>query len=47
MASRLDDLKRKLAARQDKSGYEKNCEMLRAEIERLSPVASPDNQENK
>lgn len=32
---RIDDLKKKLAARQGVPGYEKNCEALRAEIARL------------
>lgn len=33
--TRIDDLKRKLAARQGIPGYEKNCDALRAEIARL------------
>lgn len=33
--TRIDELKRKLAARQGVPGYEKNCEVLRAEIARL------------
>lgn len=35
MGSRLDELKRKLAAREGKSEYKDNCMALRAEIARL------------
>lgn len=35
MATRLEELQRKLAARQGTPGYEKNCGVIRAEIARL------------
>ena len=33
--TRLDDLKRKLAARTGKPGFEENCAAIRVEIDRL------------
>lgn len=38
IAARLDDLKAKLAEREGKTGYKRNCEELRAEISRLSAL---------
>ena len=35
MTTRLDSLRKKLAARDGTPGYEKNCEALRLEIARL------------
>jgi hypothetical protein len=45
--TRIEELKAKLRAREGKAGYEKNCEMLKAEIERLTPKPKeePDNAE--
>jgi uncharacterized coiled-coil DUF342 family protein len=42
--ARIDDLKRKLAARDGKVEYAKNCEELRAEIARLEAAGSDDGQ---
>lgn len=38
MSQRLEILRKKLAARQGRPGYEKNCEALQAEIARLEHV---------
>lgn len=45
--SRLADLKKKLRARENTSGYEKNCEAIRAEIARLEnpPVTTVEDSE--
>lgn len=37
--ARIDDLKRKLAARDGKAEYAKNCEELRVEIARLEAAS--------
>lgn len=42
MTTRLDSLRKKLAARDGISGYKKNCEALRLEIARLEQVQAPD-----
>jgi hypothetical protein len=39
MLSRIETLQKKLKAREGQSGFEKNCEMIRQEIERLTTVA--------
>jgi hypothetical protein len=36
MLSRIETLQKKLKAREGQSGFEKNCEMIRQEIERLT-----------
>lgn len=38
IAARIEDLQTKLAERQGKPGYKRNCEALRAEISRLSAI---------
>jgi hypothetical protein len=45
MAHRLEILRKKLAARQGRPGYEKNCEALQAEIARLEHVPPEDIQQ--
>lgn len=47
-AARISDLETKLAARDGKPGYAKNCDELRAEIARLRRVqgAAGDSQES-
>jgi hypothetical protein len=35
-SERVASLRKKLAARKDVPGYEKNCEAIRAEIQRLT-----------
>lgn len=41
MTTRLDSLRKKLAARDGIPGYKKNCEALRLEITRLEQVQAP------
>lgn len=41
MTTRLDSLRKKLAARDGIPGYKKNCEALRLEIARLEQVQPP------
>lgn len=38
--TRIEQLKQKLAARQNVPGYEKNCEAIQAEIDRLEHAAA-------
>lgn len=40
MPTRLETLKRKLAAREGQPGYEKNCEVIRAEIAKHEKAAT-------
>jgi hypothetical protein len=42
MQSHLDILRRKLQARTNLPGFEKNCDALKAEIARLTPYDVPD-----
>lgn len=39
-ANRLSSLRKKLASRDGIPGYEKNCEMIKAEIARLEAMTS-------
>ncbi len=41
MATRIEQLKAKLAAREGQAGYKKNCEALRLEIARLEGSEPP------
>lgn len=43
--ARIDDLRKKLAARDGVSGYKKNCEALRTEIARLEQAPAPSAEE--
>jgi hypothetical protein len=40
LGGRLDDLRAKLAARQDRPGFKRNAQRIRAEIARLEQEAS-------
>ena len=39
--TRLEQLEAKLAARKDKPGFEKNCEEIQAQIDRLKNPPTP------
>lgn len=43
--SRIQQLKKVLRAREGKPEYEKNCELIRAEIERLDRAVASDKSE--